>query len=68
MAENAARSGFSAVACPSEIAHTLAVSEGTVKTHIGHLLMKLGLRSRLQAGILGSRLGLEEACGCDHNM
>lgn len=42
----------------SEIAAELHLSEGTVKTHIGHILGKLDLRDRVQAVILGFECGL----------
>lgn len=40
-----------------EIAKTLHVSEGTVKTHVHHLLPKLGARDRTHAIILAHQLG-----------
>ena len=43
-----------------EIGHELYISETTVKTHVTHILQKLGLRDRVQAVVLAYQTGLFE--------
>lgn len=42
----------------AEIAEALFISEATAKTHVGHILTKLGLRDRSQAVVLAYESGL----------
>jgi DNA-binding NarL/FixJ family response regulator len=43
------------------IARELALSEKTVKTHVGHVLAKLGVTDRTQAAVVAVRAGLIDA-------
>jgi DNA-binding NarL/FixJ family response regulator len=45
----------------AEMADTLTLSEATVKTHIGRIFSKLGLRDRAQAVVLAYETGLVRA-------
>jgi DNA-binding NarL/FixJ family response regulator len=49
----------------AEIAEALIIGEGTARTHVAHVLMKLGLRDRVQAVIYSYESGFVEVGAAD---
>ena len=47
----------------AEIGQELFISETTVKTHVTHILSKLGLHDRVQVVVLAHQTGIVEADG-----
>ena len=48
-----------------QIAHSLNISEKTVKVHVSNILSKLGVQSRTQATLYAIRIGLVSAGSSD---
>jgi two-component system, NarL family, response regulator LiaR len=48
-----------------QIAHSLHISEKTVKTHVSNILSKLGVQSRTQATLCAIHIGLVSASPAD---
>ena len=46
-----------------EIALKLYIGESTVKTHVGNILLKLGVQGRTQAALYAAKAGLAELPG-----
>jgi two-component system nitrate/nitrite response regulator NarL len=42
------------------VARSLSITEGTVKVHVKHLLKKLGFRSRVEAAVWATEIGLRQ--------
>lgn len=49
-----------------EMAAILSISESTVRTHVEHIIAKLGVTNRVQAAVWAALHGLAAAPGADH--
>lgn len=56
---------IAAGACNKDIARHLAIAETTVKTHVQHILRKLGLSSRVQAAVLLTGIATQQSTQAD---
>jgi DNA-binding NarL/FixJ family response regulator len=52
----------------TEIATRLFISQATAKTHVARILLKLGLRDRVQAAVLAYERGVVEVGQDDQQM